>query len=216
MRVKKHSVGSKKTHVKTHRTKKLTAVQIARAKWRLAVLRSKEINKDWKNKLAEKTIEFKRKLDKIAQEAYQRAVETISAETRKRIEGKAKAIALAEAKFEKKFAKLLTRKTKRNSKGKRHTNFAPALTTATHITSTNKHVGKRRGRKTSKHHVVGKTVATGHQANTKKHGRKPGRKTALHVATHRMTTSHTKRRGRPSKHRAHTKVTTVHRRGIKK
>jgi hypothetical protein len=216
MRVKKHSVGRKKTHVKTHRTKTLTPVQIARAKWRIAVLKSKQINRDWKNKLAEKTVEFKRKLDELAQKAYERAVETVSAETRRRIEAKAKAIALAEAKFEKKFVKLLARKTKRRTKGKRHINITHGHTTATHTTATTKRVGKRRGRKTTRHHVVGKTVTIGHQATTKKRGRRPGRKTTLHVTTHRMTTGHTKRRGRPAKHRAHTTVTTAHRRRIKR
>lgn len=202
MRTKKHTVGRKKTHAKTHRAKTLTPVQIARAKWRLAVLKTKEINKNWKNKLAEKTVEFKRKLDELTQKAYQSAVESVSNETRRKVEAKAKALAAAEAKFEKKFAKLLARNTKRRGKTKRHTNISHVQTATTHTASTNKHVGKTRGRKSAKHHVTN-TAVINHQTTSKKRGRKPTAKSTLRVNSHRMTTAgKTKHSGRPAKHRA--------------
>lgn len=208
MRAKKHSVGHKKAHAKTHRSKARTPVQIAREKWRLAVQRSREINRNWKSKLAAKTAEFKHKLDQLTHKAYQRAVETVSSDTRRRIEAKAKAIAAAEAKFEKKFSKLLTRKSKRRGKAKKHAHTLNVHASATHTPSTNKHVGKRRSRKSGKHHAVN----TGHQTISKKRGRKSGRKSTLQVASHRMSSSQTKRRGRPAKRRAHSTVRSANHR----
>lgn len=202
MRAKKHSVGHKKAHAKTHRAKARTPVQIAREKWRLAVQRSREINRNWKSKLAAKTAEFKHKLDQLTQKAYQSAVETVSNDTRRRIEAKAKALAAAEAKFEKKFSKLLARKSKRSGKAKKHADTLNVHASAAHTPSTNKHVGKRRGRKPAKH----STVNTDHQTISKKRGRKSGRKSTLQVASHRMTSTQTKRRGRPAKHSTHNRV----------
>ncbi len=203
MKAKKHKAGRKTTHAKTHRTKSQNPTQIAREKWRLAVQRCKEINRQWKNKLAEKTTEFKKKLEEIANSSYAKAVETVASDTRRRFEARAKAIAAAEAKFEKKFEKVLAKRNKRRGKTKNVSRKHETHPTTTHGTSTTRKLtGKRRGSKST----VATHAHTNHQTTTtppqgsKRHGRKAGRKSTSHTLGHR-TTTHATQRGRSAKRR---------------
>lgn len=209
MRARKLKAGKIKTTGKKHSTKAKNPTQVAREKWRLAVQRCKEINKQWKAKFDAKTREFKHKIAEVANSAYVKAVETVANETRRKFEAKAKAFAAAEAKVEKKFAKLLGKKTKRTGKTTRHTQ-AETHPSSLHATTT-KVKGKKRGRKSMKHHVTTQhAVTTTHQ--TGKKGKKGGRKATLNVAGHRTTTTSQKRRGRLAKGRAHGLTrTTYHR-----
>lgn len=215
MKAKKFKAGRKVTHSKKHRTKHQNPTQIAREKWRSAVQRCKEINKQWKNKLAEKTNEFKKKLEEISNSSYMKAVQTVANDTRRKVEAKAKAIAAAEAKFEKKFEKkfqkMLAKKTKRRGKTKGTTQ----LQKGHNLQNETKVTGKRRGRKSAKSHVTHQTPVT--HKGTKKRGRKQqGRNATLQTSGHHHLTNATSRRGKPTKHRANRKTTSAKRRSARR
>lgn len=220
MKAKKLKTGRKITHSKKHRTKHQNPTQIAREKWRSAVQRCKEINKQWKNKLAEKTNEFKKKLEEISNNSYVKAVQTVATDTRRKVEAKAKALAAAEAKFEKKFEKkfqkMLAKKTKRRGKTRGTTQLQKGHTVTAHnLNNESKLTGKRRGRKSSKSHVIHQTPVT-HKGIRKRGRKQQGRSATLQTSGHHNMTNATSRRGKPTKHRTNRKTTSAKRRSARR
>lgn len=110
---------------KKPRAKKVTAkggrkpVDSARAKWREAVNRTKQLKKELNVKLKAKTAEFKKKLQEVEAQALSKALETLEREVAKKEEAKKKILKAAEEKFEKRYSKKLSKRTTKKSAAKK-------------------------------------------------------------------------------------------------
>lgn len=105
-----------------------------------------------KAKLANLKTEFKNKLQSAVQTAYQKALNDAVRLNEQRIHIRNKAIAIAEAKFDKKIAKTMLKKTKKTSKKRRKT-----TTTGTHHPSNTKRTTRRSNTRRTKRQVSRRT-----------------------------------------------------------
>lgn len=105
MQTNKRKSTAVKASQKTSRTKKSSSQTTHVHKWEDALHKMKELENNWAHKLLEKTKELKNKIADVMESTYSKAYEQLSTMDAKKLKAHAKQLAIAEEKFEKRFAK---------------------------------------------------------------------------------------------------------------